>query len=428
MSAEPTVKLDSHDRLRDGGAKPLRDSVSDAQRLESNEGNELHLPNLVVSGFRGINSLRVPSLKRVTLFVGKNGVGKTTLLEAIRIYASRGKASELANILRNRGEISAAINEEREEIDSPNLPALFYGRDIENKQTISIGITDSLKQVKIQTKLLESDELRELGLYDFDSFVYRKAWQLQTSYGQTKFTIPWIYALTSTGASSMFFWRSYRRPSRRLSWQKLATFEEFEEVAEAPIEVQCFNLGPSLMSSRSIAQLWGKIALTDDEEQAVDALKLVFGNDIQRVAVVSRDDAMSRKHRFDVSVRIRGLANPVPLQSLGDGAIRFFGTGLALATSRNGFLTIDEAENGIHHSLHRDYWRMILQMACNNNIQVIATTHGWDCVRGFAQAVSEMEHTEGTLIRLEESKGDLRAVPYSSDDLLTAAVQGIEMR
>lgn len=410
------MKLELDHRLREGGTEPLRDSVSDAQRLESNERNELHLPNLVVSGFRGINSLRVPSLKRVTLFVGKNGVGKTTLLEAIRVYASRGKVSELANLLHNRGEISAAIDEEGEEIYSPNLLALFHGRSIENEQTISIGRTDSSKQVRIRTRLFKSDEMLELGLYTIDSYIYKNAWKLQVIYGETRFTIPWIYAQTRTGDGNVF---------RQRSWRHLPIFEENEKT---PIDVQCFTLGPGPMSTQVIAQLWGKIALTNGEEQAVEALKLVYGDGIQRVAVVSRDDAGSRKHRLDVCVKIRGLANPVPLQSLGDGATRFFGTGLALASSRNGFLTIDEAENGIHHSLHRDYWRMILQMACNNNTQVIATTHGWDCVSGFAQAVSEMKNTEGTLIRLEESNGDLRAVPYSSDDLLTAAVQGIEMR
>lgn len=415
------MKLDSHHRSRDGGAGPLSGSVPDAQKLASNEGNELHLRNLVVSAFRGINSLRIPSLRRVTLFVGQSGVGKTTLLEAIRIYASRGKASELANILRNRGEISAATNEDGEEIDSPNFLALFYGRGVENEQTISIGCTDSLKQVRIQPRLLKLNDLGELGFYDFDSFNYRKAWQLRVSYGQTQFTVPWIYASTGTGDSCMFLGQRYRRSRRHISTVEKQDYEP-------PSDVQCLNLGPDLMSTQSIAQLWGEIALTDDEEQTIEALRLVFGNGVQRVAVISRDEASPRKHRLDVLVRIRGLATPVPLQSLGNGAIRFFGTALALATSRNGFLTIDEAENGIHHSLHRDYWRMILQMACNNNTQVIATTHGWDCVRGFAQAVSEMKNTEGALIRLEERNGTLRAVPYSSDSLLTATVQGIEMR
>lgn len=36
---------------------------------------------------------------------------------------------------------------------------------------------------------------------------------------------------------------------------------------------------------------------------------------------------------------------------------------LALANSRDGFLLIDEAENGIHHTVQRDFWRMVLHGA-----------------------------------------------------------------
>lgn len=46
---------------------------------------DLHLPNLSIKGFRGIKDLSLPRLGRVTLFVGKNGVAKTTLLDAVRI-------------------------------------------------------------------------------------------------------------------------------------------------------------------------------------------------------------------------------------------------------------------------------------------------------------------------------------------------------
>ena len=63
------------------------------------------------------------------------------------------------------------------------------------------------------------------------------------------------------------------------------------------------------------------------------------------------------------------------LRSLGDGAVRLFGVALALANSQGGFLLIDEAENGIHHTIQRDFWRMVLLTAQENNVQVFATTH-----------------------------------------------------
>ena len=54
-------------------------------------GNGLLLPDLAIKGFRGIEDLTIPRLGRVTLLAGKNGIGKTTVLEAVRIYASRGR-------------------------------------------------------------------------------------------------------------------------------------------------------------------------------------------------------------------------------------------------------------------------------------------------------------------------------------------------
>ena len=54
-------------------------------------GNDLHLPNLTIRRFRGIQDVSITGLGRVTLIAGKNGVGKTTVLDAVRAYAARGK-------------------------------------------------------------------------------------------------------------------------------------------------------------------------------------------------------------------------------------------------------------------------------------------------------------------------------------------------
>ena len=118
----------------------------------------------------------------------------------------------------------------------------------------------------------------------------------------------------------------------------------------------------------------------------------------------------------------------MPLKSLGDGAVRLYGMALALANSRGGLLLIDEAENGIHHTLQYDCFKMLLQAARANDVQMLATTHSWDCVRGFAYAAAEFEDGEGMLVRLDRDDRGLRAVEYSKESLLTAAEQGIEVR
>jgi len=118
----------------------------------------------------------------------------------------------------------------------------------------------------------------------------------------------------------------------------------------------------------------------------------------------------------------------VPLRSLGDGAVRLFGVAMALACSGDGFLVIDEAENGIHYTVHSDFWRMVLLTAREQNVQVLATTHSWDCVRGFAQAAADGSESDCVLVRLDRNGEEIRAVEYSCEDLATAAEQGIEVR
>ena len=61
--------------------------------------NNLHLPSLSTRGFRGIDALAIPRLGRVTLLAGMNGVGKTTALDAVRVYAARGRSSAISNVL-----------------------------------------------------------------------------------------------------------------------------------------------------------------------------------------------------------------------------------------------------------------------------------------------------------------------------------------
>lgn len=71
---------------------------------------------------------------------------------------------------------------------------------------------------------------------------------------------------------------------------------------------------------------------------------------------------------------------------------------------------------------------MVLETAHKNSVQVLATTHSWDCVRGFAQAANELEDIEGTVVRIEKREEEMWAVEYSEDQLRIVAEQGIEVR
>ena len=152
---------------------------------------------------------------------------------------------------------------------------------------------------------------------------------------------------------------------------------------------------------------------------------------MERIAVVgngTQTHPRVRRSNRRILVKIRNNSDPVPLKSLGDGAVRLLSVALALANSRNGFLVLDEAENGIHHTIQKDYWGLILRTATEFNVQVLATTHSWDCVQGFAQATTDSEEFDGILLRVEKEDEKTFVVEYAKEEVRTATDHGIEVR
>ena len=370
---------------------------------------DIHLPALKIAGFRGIEDLSISKLGRVTLVAGKNGVGKTTLLEAIQVYAARGRYGVLDSVLREREELLDETDEEGRNRKDINWAALFYGRQISPSSRIVIGLHDLEHQVRIEP------------IHDEQ--------QLQ-SYLDSEDLFRFIESENDLDEDIHFFRVQFQRRSHIFPALGAVPNRMLLRRSESdmPPIVECNSFGPGLLSSSGMARFWDGVALTYDEELAVEALNLIDSR-VERVAMIGQEARTTRPALGRRAiVRMAGIDTPVPLKSLGDGAARVFGTALALANSRGGFLVIDEAENGIHHSVQHNYWTMVLRTAYRNNVQVVAATHSWDCVRGFAQAATEVEEVDGVLVRLESHDDLIRAVEYSEDDLRIVAEQGIEVR
>ena len=106
---------------------------------------------------------------------------------------------------------------------------------------------------------------------------------------------------------------------------------------------------------------------------------------------------------------------------------RLFGLALALVNARGGLLLIDEFENGLHHSVQTDVWRMIFRLAERLDVQVFATTHSRDSVRSFQEAAAESPE-EGVLLRLARKGEDIVPTVASEDELAVATRHDIEVR
>ena len=391
--------------------------------MEDNSmGSSLLLSDLYIENFRGIKKLSIPRLGRVTLLAGKNGVGKTTALDAIRIFSARGRFNFIGVFLKHIGERLILVDEKYAEDIEPDWSALFSGRDISQDVQISIGERSKPGQLTIAAETLHSNHLPIVERLAPFGILAGRIRALTVKYKEIGYTVPLAFPNEigkhfGGGGESI-----YVAPTGPVG------FREHSRDQDLPPPITCLSVGPDVMDRNTLSTFWQNVALTDSELRAVESLRLLYGEVVERVSVVGENAANSGVDGRQAIAKIRGVERPVPLSSLGDGALRMFGVALALANSRDGFFLIDEAENGIHHSVHRDYWRMVLQTAHENNVQVFATTHSWDCVRGFAQAATENEDVEAVMVRLEKEDEGLRAVRYDERRLKIAAEQGVEVR
>ncbi len=103
---------------------------------------ELILNSLEIQRLRCFRELRIERLGRVNLIVGKNNVGKSTILDALRLFAKPGSLADLLEIFSTRNEVFPAELDEWSRSHIPSLPVdcLFFGRKAVPGEEGAIGI------------------------------------------------------------------------------------------------------------------------------------------------------------------------------------------------------------------------------------------------------------------------------------------------
>jgi len=101
---------------------------------------------------------------------------------------------------------------------------------------------------------------------------------------------------------------------------------------------------------------------------------------------------------------------------------------LALIQARGGLLLIDEIDTGLHYSVMGDMWRLVVEAAQRSDVQVFATTHSLDCLRGLAWLCdNNPKLAENVSVQKIEPKLN-ESVAFSAGELIVAVDQEIEVR
>jgi AAA15 family ATPase/GTPase len=370
--------------------------------------------DLIIKGYRCFEDFSMNGLTRVNLLVGNNNSGKTSFLEAVYLLVNQPSMGTVQTTIReifeNRGEFSQQVemvNNQSKQIITQKffLDRFFYGFGKNKLDKFSILGRENSEQIKVFS-FLETEEL---------SFYYPE--DVSTFNDMSTSTLDWVPCAFFDFSITGIMKKQLISDFDEISTGELALKKDFSLLIQ-----NSFFLSNRQISFDEIAKLWDKINLSPKEYIVIEALKIIIP-DVERVGF-SISPGMNT-----IKLKLKDQTELVPLSSMGDGMNRILTLAMALVSTEKGVLLIDEIETGLHYEAQLDMWRLVLKTAQDLDVQVFATTHSWDCIAAFKEALQELEdQSVAKLFRLDSKYGKLRAVEYDAEEIRIAVNQGIEVR
>lgn len=373
------------------------------------------LKSLYINNYRNLKDLKINSLGNVNLITGKNNTGKSSILEAIAIYASGADLQIINELLKERGEsLKTSVNNKN--YINNNIKAissLFSDRKIgfDIKDAIFIGSIENtlfgqenISEQRVSIRFIQYlDEItrdnngivttRKRTIVEFDQKIENLKVGIEIRNGNNSYI------------------QSLEDDRIRFTNNLFDNNDNFEFIRTRNID-------------RDInSKLWDDITLTEKEQYVIDAIKIIepFA---ERIAFIEEN----ARERTAV-IKLSNSSSILPLRSMGDGINRILTIILALVNTDNGFLLIDEFENGLHYTVQEKLWEIIFVLAEKLGVQVFATTHSDDCILAFEKELNrENSFSDGRLIRLDNDNGIIKQVEFNAKELKIANDNDIEIR
>ncbi|MCK4494463.1 MAG: ATP-binding protein [Methylococcales bacterium] len=117
------------------------------------------------------------------------------------------------------------------------------------------------------------------------------------------------------------------------------------------------------------------------------------------------------------------------ITEFGNGLRQYISIICALYRCENGYLFIDEIDNGIYYTELDRLWEIILTVSKETNCQVFATTHSKEMIDSFARVSEKLEEQDITFTTIIKNRdGKLKALTEDYEMLSYSLSQGHEVR
>ena len=346
---------------------------------------------LTVRNFRGFNELRVGQLSNINLLAGRNNSGKTSLLEAVFLLANAGNAGVAMDpyVLRS-WQPSDGV-----QANWPFWKQFFAELDTERSIKIEGGDATHGRLV--------------LGI----------------SSGRQPITEVPLDSMERVAETNLVSERSltfeYSGPSGVKVKSQIILNGQNARVAQENVTV------PFRRSIILLSRI--KRSIQDDAMRLGELRRRKQGGLVLRALQVVEPKLQSIEDNSSSGTPMIwgdvGLSELIPLPAMGEGMTQIARLVLGIGTTPDGIVLIDEVENGIHHSVLPNMWRVVDEAATLFRAQIFATTHSLECVTAAHESLSADRFR---LHRLEAAGAESRCITYEPESIDSAVQHDLEVR
>jgi len=360
----------------------------------------MNIKALSVSRFKCLLKLDLPSLSRIVLLGGPNGVGKSSVLEAIFLFFDRYNPEMLLRQFGWRGIPSVGL--EPAEMFAPFFFDFDLSRDIvltleagKHREKVTISYVPHVPNGQIpagasmqkgQTPFLRTDA-RAVTPF-----------ALRFKYQENRGDVVVSHLVAAQDSLVLKSDKPHQEPRR----------------ANIIFAGHAGHFGVD-------AQRYGALDKMGHAADVVAFMQRFF----PQLRGLSLIPGMDQKPVLYADV---GLARKVPVGWAGEGLSRLLSIYLAMADARDGVVLVDEIGSGIHYSALPKVWRGVAEAAEKYRCQVFATTHSYECIQAAKEGLEGLLEPDFMYILLDMTEKGILPKCYPYDVLGAALAARLEIR
>ena len=130
----------------------------------------------------------------------------------------------------------------------------------------------------------------------------------------------------------------------------------------------------------------------EDKEQYLNNILKEFDSQIEAFKIIDEKP----------QCKVDGIYREIT--EFGDGVRHLISIVVSIFQSKDGYLFIDEIDNGIHYTQLDRLWEVVLNVSREQSVQVFATTHSKECIEAYSRAFEKAEDKDVSFISLYKNK------------------------